>query len=133
VCSGYGFAKIALLVVVAICIAALYLNRHVFRDYLIVKARRATESIIPKIEITDVRYAVSDDNVVVTGKITNKDITVVSVSGVRVAVLDGSSKVLSWESQIESGTLPPGRQIEFSATHALPPGVSDMRVEVSVF
>ncbi|MDR1609399.1 MAG: hypothetical protein LBR78_00900 [Holosporales bacterium] len=130
---GYVTAKIAVFMLIATCVYALYLNRHVFYDYIIAKARRVSESATPKISVTDVKYEVTDARIVVTGTVVNDDMVVARVGGVMVTVFDGDSEVLSWKSPIEPNTLPPEQRAEFSMKHDIPDGVKSMRVEVSIF
>jgi hypothetical protein len=130
---GYVTAKIAVFILVATCVYAMYLNRHVFYDYILAKARRVSESVTPKISVTDVKYEIADAKMVVTGTVVNDDMTVVRVGGVRVTVFDGDSKVLSWSSKIEPGALAPEQRTEFSTEHDVPDGIKSVRVEVSIF
>jgi hypothetical protein len=130
---GYVTTKIAVFMLIVTCVYALYLNRHVFYDYILVKARRVSERATPKISVTDVKYVVVDANIVVTGAVVNNDMVVARVGGVKVTVFDGDSTVLSWSSPIEPSTLPPEQRTEFSTKHDIPDSVKSMRVEVSIF
>jgi ferric-dicitrate binding protein FerR (iron transport regulator) len=130
---GYVTAKIAVFMLIATCAYALYLNRHVFYDYILAKARRVSESATPKISVTDVKYEVADAKMVVTGTVVNDDAVVARVGGIRVTVFEGSSEVLSWSSKLEPGVLLPGQRTEFSTEHDVRDGIEGMRVEVSIF
>ncbi|MDR1365014.1 MAG: hypothetical protein LBJ42_00300 [Holosporales bacterium] len=129
----FNITKVAVFIVIATCAYELYLNRGMFYDYIISKARRTFESSVPKISVADVKYSVIGANITVTGVVVNDDMVTARINSIKVIVSDGSSEILSWTSEPEASSIPPGRQVEFSTNHSVPGEIKNMRVKVLIF
>jgi hypothetical protein len=112
----------------------MYQNRAMFRAYLVNKARHITEAGIKKVMMTDIKYFIEPENMIlVTGNITNEDNVIVNVAGIKVSVFDGDTEVTAWRSELREDNLLPGQKISFSTEQKLPRAASNIRVEVSLF
>jgi hypothetical protein len=131
--SGKAAAKYLAFIIIAVALYFIYQNRAVFNDYLISKAKHISESIAKKIVMTDVKYIMDDGKLSVSGDIANEDKIVVRINGVKVAVFDGDSEVLSWNAEPESKNILPEQKTSFSSAKPCPKEIKDIRVEVSVF
>jgi hypothetical protein len=104
-----------------------------FNNYLISKARYISQSVVKKIVMTDVKYAMEDNKLSVTGNIVNEDKIIAQITGVKIAVFDRNSEVFSWNAELETNSILPEQKISFSSTKPCPKEIKNIRVEVSVF
>ena len=130
-----SFGKYIILAILLGGIALCYQYRSVFTDYLLIKAKKLSESVISKVTMTDVKYEVDDNNMLtVSGDIVNYDERMISkVNGIKISVFDDKSMVISWDSEFDDLKILPQQKVPFNVTKQLPGDVRDMRVEVSVF
>lgn len=111
-----------------------YNHRVVFYNYLENKAQHLIETASSKIVMSEVKYAVQDETITISGNIINgNERSIANIKALKISLFNKSQKVLSWEAALDNIRLLPQQKVPFSVQKKIPDiPAADVRVEVSI-
>ncbi|MDR3031462.1 MAG: hypothetical protein LBU35_03710 [Holosporales bacterium] len=133
------WVKYALLILVIIVAIGAYYKKDLFYEYITNKAKRLSESIIPKLTMKDVRYTLTpmEENnkyrVTVSGEIINEDKTVAKFKGIEFFVYDSqNNEIKSWTKNFDTDFVLSGDGLDFSSEEIIENLNGNIKVDVAI-